>query len=187
MRGLGVREWVALAVLGVALMFGAIYFGPLSNDGRGGDGPSPVELAPTETPTVAPTATPVPPTALAQPVGGWILRWYEVSSTGSEIKVAEGPARTIELDAPGRPFPDMRDDVWRREATRSLNLEAGEYTFTLETDGAVKVVLGERVLLDVEDGPARNRHVVTFEHDGRASSMLVEVRDVGGPVWFRWE
>lgn len=185
MQGIGLREWVALGVLGVGLVLGALFFGPLSNDG-GGDGPSPIQLAPTATPTVPPTPTPVPPVALAEPEGSWFMRWFERSSTGAEVRIGEGFVEELALDLPGRPFADTRDDAWRREATQALRLEPGRYTFTLETDGAVRVLLEQTVLLEATDQPQAVRHEITFEHPGGGPSLFIEVRDTGGPTLLRW-
>src|SRR5262245_40087717 len=121
MHGVGVREWVALGVLAFGLVLGALFFNPLSTNGSGdGNGPSPVQLAPTFTPTVEPTATPVPPTVLDEPKGSWFVRWFETTSTGGEIRVGQGFVDSVALDVPGRPFPDTPADGWRREASRSL-------------------------------------------------------------------
>lgn len=187
-RGLGLREWVALGVLGIGVLFAFLFFDPTSTDGSN-DAPGTISLGgtpPTATPTAEPTATPLPVTKLAEPQGGWLIFYYEEAASGREVRTGEGFLDRLELDVPGRPFPDVDDDAWRFEASQQLTLEAGRYRFELETDGAVRVLAGEAQLLDEKDANSVQRRTVQFDHAGGQLTLTISVDDTGGPVRLRW-
>jgi hypothetical protein len=191
MRGIGLREWVALGVLGVGVVLGFMFFDPTSTDG-GTPTPGTISLgeaAPTATPTPvpgAPTPTPVPVKQLKEPGGEWLFLYYTKSRSGGEIRSGEGFAGRLAVDEPGRPFPDFQDDAWRLEATQSVTLDVGRYGFRLETDGEVKVTVGDRVVLEAGDEGSPKTRTVEFDHAGGTTSIAISIRDTGGPVRLRW-
>ena len=181
------REWVALGVLGLGVLFAFLFFDPTSTDGSN-ERPtiSLGEAPPPATDTPEPTPTPVPVRKLAEPAGGWLVSYFERSSSGGDLRIGSGFAQTLTLDVPGRPFPDVADDAWRFEAKQDFDLEAGRYEFELETDGAVRVSLDDRQLLDERDAGSPERRTLRFDHQGGRITITVEVRDTGGPVLLRW-
>jgi|GEM_PF-2273632 len=198
MHGVGLREWVALGVLAVAGILGFMFFDPSSTDGsnKGLVRERTVDVAqetrPPATPsgqpsaTPAPTATPVPAAKLGEPGGSWQITYYESSKPGEGVRGAQGFAATLDLDFAGKPFPDFRDDDWRVVATQSMELAAGRYTFSLESDGALRVQAGHTILIDSADNGGRRVQALTFDHKGGHVSLTIEVRDTGGPVFLRW-
>lgn len=188
MRGLGLREWVALGVLGLGVLFAFLFFDPTSTDGSN-ERPtiSLGEAPPTATGTAEPTPTPVPVRKLDEPSGGWLVSYFERSGSGGELRIGSGFAETLTLDVPGRPFPDVADDAWRFEAKQDLDLEAGRYEFELQTDGAIRVLLNDRALLDEPDAASPQRRTAQFEHQGGRLTLTVEVTDTGGPVLLHWQ
>lgn len=184
---MGLREWVGLGVLGVAALFGFLFFDPTSTDG-GNRPPRTISLGekPTATPATTPTPTPVPVTRLAQPDGGWLVQYWEDLASGGEVRTGEGFSARLALEFFERPFPDTRDDAWRLEASQELALDAGRYSFTLETDGAVKAWLGDRQLLDEADTEGVRRSELVFDHPGGSSTLRISVEDTGGPVRIRY-
>lgn len=195
MHGVGLREWVALGVLAVAGFLGFMFFDPSSTDGRN---PTVVPertvhvigstagetAAPAVTAEPSPTAVPV--AKLGEPGGSWRLAYYESATPGEGIRGAEGFAASLEVDAPGRPFPDFDDDDWRVVATQSMELTAGRYGFVLESDGALRVQAGDTILIDTGDSRERQTHALEFDHEGGRVLLTIEVRDTGGPVFLRW-
>ena len=188
MFGMGVREWVALGVLGVAGLFGFLFFDPTSTDG-GNTPPGTISLGETPLPATAtpePSATPVPLTQLPQPTGGWLIEYYESRASGGELLIGSGFAAELDVEAAGRPFPDVPDDAWRVVASQEFVLEPGRYRFQLEIDGAAKVSVGGKYLLDEADHPEMRRSEVVFDHAGGVVVLRFELRDTGGPVLLRW-
>ena len=187
MFGVGLREWVGLGVLGVAALFGFLFFDPTSTDG-GTQTPGTISLGdtPTPTPVVTPTATPVPITRLTEPAGGWLVVYFEAASSGGELRTGEGFDPTLDFDFPDRPFPDIRDDAWRLEASQDLDLEPGRYRFTLETDGEVRAWAGETQIMDESDSLNPRRSELQFDHPGGRVTLKFSVKDTGGPFVLRW-
>ncbi|MBK9341539.1 MAG: hypothetical protein IPN07_00530 [Dehalococcoidia bacterium] len=189
MHGVGLRELVALGILGLALGFGFMFFDPTST-GNDGKWPATVSLGepvPTRDPsTPAATATPVPVRELKEPGGSWFLSYYARSSTGSEFRAAQGFVERLAIDEAGKPFPDFTDDAWRVEASQQLTLEPGRYRFGLETDGAVTVMAGDKVVLEAQDSATAQRREVIFDHAGGSVVVLINARDMGGPLRLKW-
>ena len=187
MHGVGLREWVALGVLGIAALFGFLFFDPTSTDG-GTEPPATISLGktPTPTPVVTPTATPVHVTKLPQPSGGWLVVYWENVASGGEVRTGEGYSQHLALEFFERPFPDIRDDAWRLEASQELELDPGRYSFTLETDGEVKAWIDETQLLDEADSPNVRHSELQFDHPGGRAVLRITVKDRGGPLRIRW-
>ena len=191
MRGVGLREWVALGVLAIGVVLGFMFFDPTSTDG-GSATPGTVSLgepAPTNTATPvpgAPTPTPVPVKQLKEPGGDWLFLYYMGAASGGEVRAGEGFVPRLAVDEAGRPFPDFKDDAWRLEASQAVTLDVGRYGFRLETDGAVKVTIGDRVVLEAGDEGSAKVRTVEFDHPGGNTNIVISVRDTGGPVRLRW-
>jgi hypothetical protein len=191
MRGVGVREWVALGVLGVAGLLGFLFFDPSSTDGKTDfERTTTVIVVPPGTPTPAahasPSPTPVPVAKLGEPGGQWLVGYYESNEPGKGIRGGEGFVDNLQFDFEGRPFPDFKDDGWRLAVSQSMELAAGRYGFVLESDGALRVTAGEQILIDVPDSPQRQTHALEFDHKGGRVNIAIDLRDTGGPTYLHW-
>jgi hypothetical protein len=195
MHGVGLREWVALGVLGVGIVLGFLFFDPTSTDGGSPRSPVPVptfegqvEVDSTRTvlPTPSPTPTPVPVHRVEQPTGGWLVTYYQSLSSGGEIRSGEGFVATLDLEFPGKPFPDFRDDAWRATASQSVATSPGRNSVRLLTDGAVRVSVDGKQVFEAPDASSAQERTVEFDSRGTSASFEVEVRDTGGPVVLRW-
>ncbi len=192
MRGIGLREWVALGVLGIAGLMGFLFFDPSSTDGSNKDferTTTPQVILPgTATPAASaePSPTPVPVARLGEPGGRWLVGYYESGQSGQGIRGGEGFIENLAFDFEGRPFPDFEDDDWRLAVSQSMELAAGRYGFVLESDGALRVTAGDQILIDVSDSPQRQTHAIEFDHKGGRVNIAIELRDTGGPIFLRW-
>jgi hypothetical protein len=192
MRGVGLRELVAIGVLGIAGFMGFLFFDPSSTDGSN----KPLERSttpqvilpgtPTPAASAAPAPTQVPVAKLGEPGGQWQVGYYESATAGQGIRGGEGFIDNLEFDFAGRPFPDFEDDNWRLVASQSMELSAGRYGFVLQSDGALRVTAGDNILLDVPDSQQRQTHALEFDHKGGRVNIAIELRDTGGPVFLRW-
>ena len=192
MRAVGLREWVALGILGIAGIMGFLFFDPSSTDGQNPvfDRTATVIFVPPGTPEptahTSPSLTPIPVVKLGEPGGQWLVGYYESNEPGKGVRGGEGFIANLDFDYPASPFPDFTDDHWRLAVSQSMNLAPGRYGFVLESDGALRVTAGNTVLIDVPDSPQRSTHAVEFDHAGGTVNITIDVRDTGGPVYLHW-
>ncbi len=187
MLGLGVREYVALGALVLALVLGWVFFDPTSTEGDTGGPVATISLGDTVTPTPPPTATPVPVHVVEPPQEQWLVTYYEQSASGSDYRSGEGFVAGLDFDIPDRPFPDFKPDAWSMKASNRVEAAAGENRFRLQVDGAVKVWVDDKLVAEAANGDKPQDLEVDFDHKGGAATVLIEVRDTGGPVRLRWE
>lgn len=195
MHGIGLREWVALGVLGVAAAFGFMFMDPSATNGHNA-GPGSrrttevVFRGPEDTPAPVASAAPSPTAAavakLGEPGSEWQVAYYDSAEPGEGVRAAHGKAASLEIDEAGAPFPDFGEDGWRLLATQRMDLAAGRYGFVLESDGALRVQAGDTIIINVEDSPERQTHALEFDHAGGAVILVIELRDTGGPAYLRW-
>jgi len=184
-KGIGIREVVALGVLGLAILFGYLFLDPAASESPKASGTPTISLGlapPTVTPT--PTATPLPPTPMEAP-RSWFVTFYESSASGNEFKVGEGFRPALDFGYDAGFAPDVRDDQWRLTARAQVDLPAGRYSFVLEYDCALSVqVAGQDIK---RDEPSRLESLtVEFEHDGGRTEINVSARDQAGRFDVRW-
>jgi hypothetical protein len=193
-HGVGLREWVALGVLGIAGILGFMFFDPSATDGSNKEVPRDrtvlvvgtartSEVTPAA--TAEPTATAVPVIKLGEPGGDWQLAYYESAKPGEGVRGAQGFG-PLDIDYAGKPFPDFDDNDWRVVASQSLTLGPGRYGFLVESDGALRVQAGNAILIDVDDSPRQQTHALEFDHAGGLVVLTIELRDTGGPAFLRW-
>ncbi len=192
MRGIGVREWVALGALGLALFLAFCFSIPVHRatavtrpPGRSlsaSHQPAP----PHWTATPEPTATPLPPKNLAQPEGTWFVTYFEKSKSGRGTADRRRYAASLAFDIPGRPFPDVADDAWRIEARLGAPLEPGRYQLSLEVDGGLKVTVDGVLVHESADTSSRRTETVAFEHGSGSVNILISLEDSGGPAFLKW-
>jgi hypothetical protein len=185
--GLGTREFVAIAVLAVALLMGVLFFNPTASTGTNKT-PGTISLGQIVTSTPAPTATatPVPIHTVAKPTSQWYLVYYENGVNGSNIKSGEGFVDGLNFDISDRPFPDFKPDAWSMEVSNSVTVADGINRFQLEVDGEVTVKIGDEVVAQAPNGDSPVTLPVEFEHKAGTVALVVTVRDTGGPVRLRW-
>lgn len=187
MFGLGPREYVALGVLAIGGLLGFLFFDPTSTEGND-KAPATIHLGDpvTATPVVPPTATPVPVHTVARPKDQWLLTYYEKGVTGADVRSGEGFVDGLDFDIADRPFLDFKADAWSMQLTNKLETERGRNRFTLEVDGEAKVWVDGKLVAEAPNGNAAVRLAVEFEETAGFASVLIEVRDTGGPVKLRW-
>jgi hypothetical protein len=183
--GLGTREYVALAILALAVLMGFLFFNPASTE-------NPTELHPTislgltVTPTPPPTATPTPVHAVAKPTAQWYVIYYERGVNGGDIKSGEGFVDGLDFDIADRPFLDFKPDAWSMQVANKVDVEAGSNRFQLEVDGEAKVWIDGTLTAQAPNGDSAVKLPVEFEHNAGRANIMIEVRDTGGPVKLRW-
>ncbi len=190
MMGLGLREWVGLAMLAIGLVIAATFLNPAAG---GSDRPPSFSQGQTVGPStprprpptpVGPTPTPV---AVPQPPG-WLVEFFDISADGAQRRAATGLPDTLDLAFPAAPFPGMRDDSFLVVAQAGGGLPPARYTFTLEYDCELRVLVAGSEVASAPDPGAAATLVVAFEHDGRGPAELrIECRDRGGPFLLRWK
>jgi hypothetical protein len=192
-RGIGLREVVALlALVVVGVIFWQFLDPAASEGGSGGARPSPTVRhglpAPEPTSTPAPTPTPLPPPQeLARPAR-FRVEFFDDRPTSGHVKVADGAVDGLALSYAGAPFVDLVDDRWSLVASAQVELPAeGRYRFVLVYRGELSVrVDGEEVARAA--GPSEaGRLEVVFAHAAGPAQVEIELRDRGGEAAVRWE
>ncbi|MEO9254968.1 MAG: hypothetical protein ABI305_05480 [Tepidiformaceae bacterium] len=183
MQGLGVREVVGLAVLGVALVIGYLFLDPSAGESSSA-APGQIYLGQPVPPTVKvePTATPTPDapsTRAKNPATGWFIQFYELSGA-DELANGQGFTPTLDLAFPGAPFPDFKDDSWLATATANFPVD-GRTQITIEHDGDLRVFVDDKEVLHDEDASSANTVTVKFDHAPGTARVRIEERDVSGP------
>lgn len=184
--GLGIREYVALGTLAMALVIGWVFFDPTSTEGDTGGPAATISLGEPVTPTPVPTATPPPVHTVEQPKAQWLVTYYEKGATGGDIRSGEGFVDGLDFDIADRPFLDLKPDAWSMTLSNRLSVAPGRDRFRLEVDGETKVWVDDQLVAQASNGDKAVELDVEFESKNAAASVLIEVRDTGGPVKLRW-
>jgi hypothetical protein len=187
MSKVGLREVVALGALGVAGFIGFMFLDPTSTESTSHT-PGDIRLGetpPTATPTLGPTATPVPVTRLPQPES-WRLSYYESAVSGGDILTGDSFIQRLNLVSERAPFRDMRDDAWSAFLSAPVSAVAGRNGFAIEYDCAVAVFVDDEEVARGENADGPRRLEVTFDHAGGTAALRIEARDTGGPFLLRW-
>ena len=169
---LGVREWVALGVLAVALGIGALFYAA-----DGGDA------------SIAPR-TPVPPTPAPAPhaIAGespWTVTFLAAGEP--ETVIGQSRVAALDFEYPGAPFLDVKDDAWRILAVTTFDGPAGHYDAVLTYEGEVSVRFDET---EVQVSPAKGKgslYLPIEKEEGKPVLIRVSVRDAGGPLVLKWQ
>ncbi|MGE5595871.1 MAG: hypothetical protein ACM3S1_07535 [Hyphomicrobiales bacterium] len=140
MDALGMREWVGLAGLAIAVLVALSFCNPAVGTETE---PRPITLGEPVTPTAvpsSPTPTAVPPTDLGAPEN-WFVQYFTGPSPADGVEDSRGFVDTLDVEHEVAPYPGLRDDDWSLVASAHWReLPAGRYAFTLESDGAVRVI-----------------------------------------------
>lgn len=196
-RGLGIREVLALAALVVAGVIAFQFLDPAASEPGGRATPaSPgatrtVSLGstpPTSTPTPEPTPTPLPPPADLTRPSRFRVEFFDDRPTSGHVKVADGAVDGLALSYAGAPFADLVDDRWSLVASAPVELAGGgRYRFVVRYRGQLTVrVDGEEVAR--AEGPSETgRLEVVFGHEGGTAQVELELRDRGGTAELAWE
>lgn len=188
-RGLGIRELVALLALVVVAAISWQFLDPAASEPGPRATPT-VSLglpAPSPTVTPTPTATPLPLRELERPAR-FRVEFFDDRATSGHVKVADGAVDGLRLEFGGAPFVDLVDDRWSLVASASLTLPgAGRYRFALTYRGEL-VVWVDGVEVARAAGPSEaGRLEVVFAHEGGPAELAIELRDRGGPAALAWE
>ena len=187
MSKVGLREVVSLGALGVAGFIGFMFLDPTSTESTSHT-PGDIRLGatpPTATPTLEPTATPVPVARQAQPES-WRLSYYESAVSGGDLLSGDSFVQRLDMVSERAPFRDMRDDAWSAFLSAPVSAAAGRNGFTIEYDCAVAVFVDDEEVARGENPDGPTRLEVTFDHDGGTAALRIEARDTGGPFLLRW-
>lgn len=189
MNGIGVREIVALGVLVVAGIIGFMFLDPTASQG-GSDVPPTISLGqtpPTASATPEDTPTPLPDAVTMPAPTRWRITYFDRFISGGFGQVADGARDgVLEIDYPGAPFNDTRDDAWKVEASIPLQLEAGRWSFELEYDCSLTVLLNSEVLGTADNPSAASRAEFSFVLEGGEPELRISCEDTGGPTLLRW-
>jgi hypothetical protein len=188
MQGLGRREVVGLAVLGVALVIGYLFLDPSASESSSA-APGQIYLGEPVVPTakVAPTATPTPDQPFSKarnPAAGWFIEFFEIHGA-DELASGQGFTPTLDLAFKNAPFPDFKDDQWSVHASADLPVD-GRTQLTVEHEGDLHVYVDEKEVLHDEAGASANTVVVKFDHAPGTAHLRFESRDVSGPFELRF-
>lgn len=187
MNTVGVREVVALGALAVAGFIGFLFLDPTSTESTNHT-PGDIHLGeapPTATPTLEPTATPVPVSRVAPPAN-WQLSLYERAVSGGDILTGTTFVEALDMEAEGSPFTDMRDDAWSAAFEADVATVAGRNGFELEYDCELVVLADGAEVFRAENPDGARRAEVVFDHAGGKTRVRIEARDGGGPFVVRW-
>jgi len=165
LKGIGLREAVALIVLVIGLVLGIAFCNPDSTGGT----PEPREIS-------RPTVTPLEGVA-------WLITWLEGPDPEQGNVAGQEQRDTLDLAYEAGPFPDVRDDAWSVVATTTLTAEPGRYWMSLSYKGEIHLAInGEE--RGVTPSPGEGTHVIPIDQpaDGPPTTIVLRLRDVGGPA-----
>jgi hypothetical protein len=185
MAGLGKREWVGLGLLLVAAFISATFLDAGAHDNI--PPRTPVLGQPLPSPSIEPTATATlpPPTEVEIPDGSWLIEYFE---NDNELPQVREVVVALDLYFANAPFGDFGDDDWKLEARTDLRLAAGQQTFTLLHDGAIRVLVnGNEVASDADPADGPRTLTVIFPFDGGLATIRIVGTDVDGPFELRWQ
>jgi hypothetical protein len=184
-KALGVREWVGLALLAVAM---AISFTFLDAGARGDLTPRTPDVGvilPTPSAEPSPSPTPPPPNEIEVPEGSWFVEYFD---RGGDEPLVQTFIEELDIEYDGAPFGDFANDDWRMTARTEIELEPGGQVFTLVHDGRVRVLVdGNEVASDSDPIADERELVVLFQHAGGTVTILIEAADMAGPFVLRWQ
>ncbi len=184
MNALGTREWVGLGLLLVAAFIAATFLDAGAHDNIAPR--TPVIGQPVDTPTTEPTTTATlpPPSEVEIPDGSWLVEYYEGDNADPTVTTF---VPSLDLEYPYAPFGDFHDNEWHLEARADLRLDAGQQTFSVDHDGAIRVLVnGEQVASDADPADGERSLVVLFPFDGGNATIRIVADDVSGPLIVRW-
>lgn len=165
-KGIGVREVVALGALVFALFLGFLFFDPTSTDGApGGE----VSLSARER---------LP----AEGLSPWRLTWIEGTGPAGGPVAGEGELRDLDVRYEAGPFPDVKDDAWTLFAAATFSGQAGRYTLELSYIGSIGLSInGEDRKVTPETGPG-TIHIPFQQPESGVTTFNLRLRDTGGPA-----
>jgi hypothetical protein len=159
---LGLREWVALAVVAGVLVIGAsFYFAFDSSNG-------------------SPAPRPAPTPQVVQPTAPWQLTWTAVTPGGDEAVVKQEAAPAVDFKFDRAPFPEVNDDGWRVSASTVFAGPAGAYALSISYRGEIGVSIGGA---DQKITPAIGEASFDIAFDlaeGESKRLFVRLRDAAG-------
>ena len=172
LSGLGLREWVGLGVLGLALAIGAFFYSLNPGDSN---------ARPRQQPT--PTATQPP-----HPIDGesqWAVTFLE--SGDPERVIGQASVPKIDFSYPGAPFLDVADDRWRMLAVTIFEGAPGNYLAEVTYEGEIGVVINNE---PVTITPAKGKGSILLpltKEEGKPLPIRLSLTDTGGPAVLKWQ
>lgn len=170
--GLGLREWVGLGVLALALGIGAFFYSLNPGDSN---------AKPREQATPTPTQPPHPIEGESQ----WAVTFLE--NGDPERIIGQGSLPKLDLTYPGAPFLDVADDKWRLLALTTFEGAAGEYQAQITYEGEIGVVINNE---PVTISPAKGKGTILLaitKEEGKPLPIRLSLADTGGPAVLKWQ
>ncbi|MGE3073108.1 MAG: hypothetical protein AB7N24_03205 [Dehalococcoidia bacterium] len=161
LKGIGLREAVALGVLVIGLILAAVYFNPKSTNNS-------VDPRTPEASTLTPVET------------TWRVTWIEGDDFEHGVVVGQGEQPEIDFDYPAGPYPDVKDDNWGLVATTTIENSEGRNLLYLSYKGGVGLTIdGED--RGITPSPGDGKIIVPFQQEAGATTQIVlRLRDAGG-------
>lgn len=161
LKGLGLREIVAIGALIIGLALAAAFFNPKSTNNS---------VAPRT--VVAQVQTPV--------AAVWAVTWLEGADLAHGVVVGQGELPKIDFDYPAGPYPDVKDDNWGVVATTTISGSEGRNLLYLSYKGDVGLQIdGEE--RGITPSPGEGTIIIPFEQEAGASTLItVRLFDSGG-------
>jgi len=167
------RDWVGLAVLGMALVISVrFFFGATDQMSR-----EPVLATPQPNVTAASAAG---GNVLPAPTSSWTAQFTSTANPTTNVVTTVLPA--LDLNFNGAPFYGLPDDQWSIDVAAGFILEPGHYAFGLEHDGDVQVYVDNKeIAADPDPAGATSRTInIGFDTKGGVSVIRIVADDKGG-------
>lgn len=163
------RDWISLAVLGIALAISVGFF-----FGATEDGPRVTVVA-----TSGPGATPAT-NILPAPTSAWTAHFTSTANPTTNVVTTTLPV--LDLNFNGAPFAGLTDNSWSVDVAAGFILAPGHYTFGVQHDGELRVYVdNQEVASDPDPANTQARTVdVGFDSKGGVSVIRIVAMDKGG-------
>lgn len=180
---MGIREWVGLGILVLAVAVGLSFF--TYNDNR--------TVRPLATPTPAavvadtpPTVAPLPSKTLAIPEG-WVLTYVRGDPAHGQGELPTF-SQFLDIEENGAPFPDFRDGNWGVAAEINIVAEPGSYAFSFELQGKARLLANGQQVGEWTSLDRKTKITGTIPNAGGALALRLEAVDpVGKALIVRWK
>jgi hypothetical protein len=164
------RDWIALAMLGIALAISVGFF-----FGATEDSPRVTVIA-----TSGPGATPggQATNILPAPTSAWTAQFTSTANPTTNVVTTTLPV--LDLNFNGAPFAGLTDNAWSVDVAAGFVLTPGHYTFGVQHDGELHVYIDNQEVASDMDPAAPRTVDVGFDSKGGVSVIRIVAMDKGG-------
>lgn len=183
MSRLGLREWVGLGLLVVAVVVALSFL--TYNDSPTAAQPT-ATVAATSQPNAEPTPTPLDKKTLPAPEG-WVVSFVKGDPATAKPELGVFSER-LEVEQKTPPFPDYRDGNFGIISEVTVNAEAGAYAFSFELQGKARLLAGGQLIAEWTSLDKATKVSGTIPHTGGSLNIRIEAVDpVAYPLVVRWK